>query len=208
MYTAIICAAGAGTRMGMPKALCRLGDCTFLQNILHTLVRADIQRAIVMVGAEAEKIIALHRESDKTPTQIDIAFYVSPNWRDEHMLETLTAGISKIHCESGVIHWPVDCVHIHADDLRKLVFCGDEPLRALAWNHTPEHPMRMTPQAVSHFLHHHYHSLRDFVEELGVTPVEAQHPALLNCNTQAQLQSFVHQYGDGSGLEPHRGERV
>jgi CTP:molybdopterin cytidylyltransferase MocA len=52
---AVILAAGAGRRMGRPKALVELGPTTFLERVLATARRAGVQRlAVVVAEAEAE----------------------------------------------------------------------------------------------------------------------------------------------------------
>ena len=191
---AIICAAGAGRRMGCPKALCHLGPRTFLQDILHSLAQAGIRRAFAMLGARAQEIIEYHAASPETPpmTQIACGYAVCPNWRREHMLETLGRGIAQMSDDTAVLHWPVDCVDVHPDDVRRLLDAEGGPIRGLTWDREPGHPLWLSPQAVRTFRNerHRYASLRDFVDALGCVPVAAAHPSLQNCNTPDMLREY------------------
>ena len=58
MIHALILAAGESTRMGMPKPLLRLGDTTFLGQILSVLRESDADRTTVVLGARAQMIQA------------------------------------------------------------------------------------------------------------------------------------------------------
>lgn len=56
----LILAAGAGSRMGKPKALARIDAGTFLQAVLAAGRRAGLDHPVVVVAAAAERIIAAH----------------------------------------------------------------------------------------------------------------------------------------------------
>ena len=60
MVPAIVLAAGRSSRMGRPKALLPIGGAgqTFLSRILTTLRRAEVDDLLVVVGYEAEAVIA------------------------------------------------------------------------------------------------------------------------------------------------------
>jgi len=57
---AVILAAGAGTRMGRPKALVRIGDRTFLDTTIQTILQAGLTKLSVVLGHAADEIEAAH----------------------------------------------------------------------------------------------------------------------------------------------------
>lgn len=56
MVSAIILAAGESSRMGLPKALLKIGEKTFLQYIVDVLNSARVLDVVVVLGADAEEI--------------------------------------------------------------------------------------------------------------------------------------------------------
>ena len=65
--TAVILAAGAGTRIGGPKALLRIGGETFLARLAARFERPGIDRVIAVVGYEAERV---RREAGAPPSTV------------------------------------------------------------------------------------------------------------------------------------------
>ena len=59
MITALVLAAGESRRMGMPKPLLRFGATSFLEQIVTVLSQSNVDRVIVVLGAQAERIQAL-----------------------------------------------------------------------------------------------------------------------------------------------------
>jgi len=57
---AVILAAGAGTRMGRPKALVRIGPQTFLEKVIQTITEAGVARLSVVLGHDAAEIERVH----------------------------------------------------------------------------------------------------------------------------------------------------
>ena len=56
MINAIVLAAGESLRMGKPKPLLRMGDRTFLEQVVTVLQEAHVDRITVVLGARAEVI--------------------------------------------------------------------------------------------------------------------------------------------------------
>jgi CTP:molybdopterin cytidylyltransferase MocA len=54
----VVLAAGAGTRLGQPKALLRVGDELLLDRAVRTLRRAGCAPVVVVLGARAEEAVA------------------------------------------------------------------------------------------------------------------------------------------------------
>ena len=66
MIAATILSAGTSSRMGCPKALLEYRGRTFLQSILDATEAAGIQRRIVVLGPDSDKILEKHDLRDVT----------------------------------------------------------------------------------------------------------------------------------------------
>ena len=184
-HSAVICAAGAGTRMGCPKALCLLGHCSFLSSIVETLYSVCVDNIIVVVGAEAQRIRDAH-------ANLSVQWVENADWQHTYMLESLLCGLERVPQKHAVIHWPVDCVDVHVEDLKHLMDTK-APLASLAYDGVPGHPMRLTPEYVALLRQKapQYVSLRQFVDEFCLETIAAQHPALMNSNTPQRLDDYL-----------------
>jgi molybdenum cofactor cytidylyltransferase len=68
MVPAVVLAAGKSSRMGRPKALLPVDQAdTFLTRILRTLQEADVEDLVVVVGHEAEAVVASVLERGLSP---------------------------------------------------------------------------------------------------------------------------------------------
>ena len=68
MIPVIVLAAGKSTRMGRPKATLRLNDAdTFLARIIRTFQAAQVDDVVVVLGHEAEVILASVEQSGLSP---------------------------------------------------------------------------------------------------------------------------------------------
>ncbi|GEM_PF-2338606 len=186
-YCAVICAAGAGTRMGHNKALCRLPlSGTFLSSIVHTLQAANVTQIAVVIGAQANEVMQTHLD-------LNVQWVFNPQWTDTFMLESLTCGIRACPPEWGIIHWPVDCIGVHPQDLIRLLNAPPAPFAALSFNGKCGHPLRIAPEKATILRNgnHDFASLRDFFLSDACTCIEADHPALMNCNDPQSLADFI-----------------
>ena len=55
MVAAIVLAAGESSRMGTPKALLRVGGKTFIRHIIDVLNSSEVEKIVVVLGANAEE---------------------------------------------------------------------------------------------------------------------------------------------------------
>ncbi len=91
MIPAIVLAAGRSSRMGRPKATLPLdGGDTFLTRIVRTFRAAGVDDVIVVVGHDAEAIVASFAESDLRARFVMNAAY------DRGQLTSLVTGINAV----------------------------------------------------------------------------------------------------------------
>lgn len=111
----MILAAGESRRMGEPKALLRLGGETFLERIMYTARAAGIENHVIVLGADADKILSYH----------DLAS-VTTVWTEEPQagpIGSIRAGIRVLLNQQveGALIWHVDRPRIAVDTVRALV---------------------------------------------------------------------------------------
>ncbi len=100
---AIVLAAGAGRRMGGPKALARLHGETFVAAALSRFDRRDVAARVVVLGAEAERVA---RDGGVPP---GVSVLLNPRW-SEGMLTSVWAGLDaaeSLQVDAILLH-PVD----------------------------------------------------------------------------------------------------
>lgn len=100
---AVILAAGAGTRIGGPKALLRIGAETFLARLAARFERPGIDRVIAVLGHEADRV---RREAGAPPST---AFAVNAR-ATEGMLTSIWRGLEEAEAfgADAVLLHPVD----------------------------------------------------------------------------------------------------
>jgi nicotine blue oxidoreductase len=102
--SAILLAAGEGRRMGGPKALLRIDGETFLSRCARLLLRAGVERLIVVLGHEFERVAALGG------LPAEALRVVNPAYREGGMLSSVLRGLEAAEAASGeaVLLHPVD----------------------------------------------------------------------------------------------------
>ena len=186
---AVICAAGAGARMGKNKALCAIESETFLSSIvrvLQSMVAPPVSPIVVVTGSQSELVQQTHHS-------LDVVWAHNPDWQSTHMLESLTCGLQFVPTGNHVLHWPVDCIGIDRDDLCKLLNAPPEQFAVLSFGGKPGHPMRILAEQADILRsgQHHFTSLHDAFEDYPRLLIEASHTALMNCNDPQSLKDFI-----------------
>jgi molybdenum cofactor cytidylyltransferase len=114
MIAATVLAAGASARMGFPKALLKFHGRTFLATILDATEALGVHR-LVVVGAEADKILSIHDLRD-----VQVLY-------NEEMaagpIGSIRAAVRAVeaHPVDGLLVWPVDFPHVAVDTARTLI---------------------------------------------------------------------------------------
>jgi molybdenum cofactor cytidylyltransferase len=102
MVSGIILAAGESTRMGSPKALLKIGDKSFAQQIVDTLIASRVLDIVLVLGADAEAIqTQLNWFEGKT--------VINEEW-EKGQLSSVLMGLHVVEQQDlhGVLVWPVD----------------------------------------------------------------------------------------------------
>lgn len=92
--------------MGHPKALLHYRGTTFLQSILDAALAAGVERRVVVLGVDADKILAQHELR---------GVIVATNRQPEAgAIGSIRAGIETVinHPVEGILVWPVDYPHV------------------------------------------------------------------------------------------------
>ena len=114
MIAALVLAAGAGERMGGPKALVELGGVTFLERVVRTCAQAALDEIVVVAGAEAERV-----EAAAAVLEGDVPLRVVRNerWREGRTGSVQAAWASCAPDAHGLV-FPVDhpCVRVQTLD--------------------------------------------------------------------------------------------
>ena len=115
MIAAIILAAGASKRMGEPKALLRFRGTTFLETVLQASQAAAIERRIVVLGPDADKVL---RGMDLS----GVRTIRNPN-PATGPIGSIKLAISEIlnHPVEAVVVWHVDRPHVTVATVQALL---------------------------------------------------------------------------------------
>ena len=101
---AILLAAGEGRRMGGPKGLLRVGGETFLARCARVLLRPGVERVILVLGHEADRVCAFGG------VPADALRVTNAAYREGGMLSSILRGLDAaeaIGAEAALVH-PVD----------------------------------------------------------------------------------------------------
>jgi CTP:molybdopterin cytidylyltransferase MocA len=135
----LLLAAGAGRRMGMPKALVSDDAGSWLVRGVATLQDGGCSRVTVVLGAEAERARALLDD-------LDVAVVVADDWA-EGMGASLRTGLRALSgsSASGVVVSLVDLPDLVPEVVSRLIAAGEDEgtatLARAAYDGRPGHPV-------------------------------------------------------------------
>ena len=137
----LVLAAGAGRRLGGPKALVRLaeGGPTLVETAVARVTEGGCDGVVVVVGAAGDEVAALVRGRG-------VELVTAPDW-DEGMGASLRAGLA--HLEAGAADLAlvtlVDLPDVTADVVRRVLAAahdaGPAALARAAYDGIPGHPV-------------------------------------------------------------------
>ncbi|GAA1945336.1 nucleotidyltransferase family protein [Nocardioides panacihumi] len=137
----LLLAAGAGSRMGTPKALVSDDDGPWLPRGVATLREGGCAAVTVVLGAAAEEARALLTGPDGSAGQHDVTVVVAHDWT-EGMSASLRAGLGVLagtDADVALVHL-VDLPDVGPDVVRRVVASGAALARA-SYDGVPGHPV-------------------------------------------------------------------
>lgn len=133
----VLLAAGAGSRMGMPKALVHDDDGrSWLAHGVETLVEGGCDRVTVVLGASADEAVRLL-------DGLGVDVVIASDWADG-MSASLRAGLRALPDDGEVaVVLLVDLPDVTAEVVRRVVAAGAGPavLRRAGFDGRPGHPV-------------------------------------------------------------------
>jgi len=145
---AVILAAGAGRRMGQPKALVEWQGESFLARVARVLdTQADVSAICAVLGAEADAVKA----QVALPPRVEAV--VNADWETGGMISSIQTGLSALlaagHAEDGLLVWPVDHPAVSGAAVAELLasYVALRPAVAIpAWSGRHGHPVIFAPE--------------------------------------------------------------
>jgi CTP:molybdopterin cytidylyltransferase MocA len=140
MFPAIVLAAGRSSRFGTPKALARVGQTTFIAQILQVLVDAGIEETAVVVRPGDDRILAEVERGAPAARAV-----VNPE-PDEGQISSLLTGLNAVdrdHVE-GVLVMLVDMPLVTSATIRRLIDAARASAAIVvraAYGQRPGHPV-------------------------------------------------------------------
>lgn len=115
MIAAIVLAAGESRRMGYPKAMLRYRGRTFLESVLEATRAAGIERRVIVVGSDADKILSSH--------DLSSCAVVRTENQEAGPIGSIRAGVRSVinHPVEAALIWPVDQPHIAVSTIQALL---------------------------------------------------------------------------------------
>jgi nicotine blue oxidoreductase len=162
---AIILAAGAGRRMGGPKALLSLGGRSFLAHAVATLSRPGVTRVIAVLGHDAERVRGHAGDLGDVECVRNAAY-------ESGMLSSLLCGLARAEvggAEAVLVH-PVDHPRIGEATVDRVLdaLAAGATIAVPSWQGRRGHPAGFARAA--------WAALRRASPETGARAVLAEHP--------------------------------
>ncbi|MET4584062.1 CTP:molybdopterin cytidylyltransferase MocA [Conyzicola nivalis] len=129
--TGVVLAAGAGARMGRPKALLSTPDgASWVRVASELLLDAGCERVVVVLGASASSVIM--------PTDASITSVVNADWASG-MASSLRVGLAAATGQSALVT-VVDMPELPVAVVRRVIASG-APLARAVFDGRPGHPV-------------------------------------------------------------------
>ena len=130
--TGVVLAAGAGTRMGMPKALVVRDGVPWVARAARLLLAAGCDRVVVVLGASFLKA------RDLVPADVAISTIVNEDW-STGMASSLRAGLTAATGDAALVSL-VDTPGLPLAAVQRVI-SADAPLARATFGGRPGHPV-------------------------------------------------------------------
>jgi len=108
VITAVVLAAGAGSRLGRPKALAVVDPPrTALEIVVATCAASLVDEVVVVAGARADEVVSIVSDAASRTTEVEVRCVVNARW-EEGRTGSLQAGFAAVAAGSHVLVFPVD----------------------------------------------------------------------------------------------------
>ncbi|HEX9339234.1 MAG TPA: nucleotidyltransferase family protein [Pseudonocardiaceae bacterium] len=130
----LLLAAGAGRRMGMPKALVTHGGMLFVESAAGVLTSAGCRPVVVVLGASAETV--------RAQAELGECLVVdNPNW-STGMGSSVRVGLAALPDVTAVVVLPVDVPGVTPAAVARLMgVAGPDVLARASYDGVPGHPV-------------------------------------------------------------------
>jgi CTP:molybdopterin cytidylyltransferase MocA len=135
--TGVVLAAGAGTRIGLPKALVVRDGVPWVARASRLLLAAGCDRVVVVLGASASEALAL------VPTDATVSAVINEDW-SSGMASSLRAGLAAASGDAALVTL-VDTPGLPVQAVRRVLTSGS-PLARAVYDGRPGHPVLITAQ--------------------------------------------------------------
>lgn len=162
---ALVPAAGMSTRMGSPKQLLPFGEKTVLQTVVDTLLEADLDGILVVLGHRADAV----RES---LAGRPVSFHLNPDYR-KGMFSSILCGLSVLEKSADAALIALgDQPNVRASVVRKVAAAyrnGNKGIVVPVYRGRRGHPALVD-------LGRYFFEIRSLAGEEGLKPVMRGHP--------------------------------
>lgn len=106
LFKGLVLAAGMSKRMGSFKPLMKVNEHTLIENSIHSLLEAQVEHIVLVVGYRGEEIEALFDQQKSIREKLTIVY--NPYYEQSEMLDSVKIGLSYLDKCDGFFLLPGD----------------------------------------------------------------------------------------------------
>ena len=187
----VVLAAGLSRRMGSPKALLRLGNTTFLDSLLASLLQARLSPLLAVVSSTIADTVRRDCRLDEA------RLLVNPD-PDSAPIDSLRLALGRVPDSPGVVFFLVDQASLEPATVAAVAAAlARTPVAVASYRGRPGHPTAFRRDVFARLLGPEAnHGADKLVQELRrqgqVLEVDCDDPGVVrNINTRDRLQRFL-----------------
>jgi molybdenum cofactor cytidylyltransferase len=197
MIYALLPAAGQSSRMGQPKLILPLGNCTVIEHVIAAIRNAGIERILIVVGPSMPQLAVLASSAGARVLELDRA---TPDMRCtiEHGLNWIESSWQPAACDDFLLV-PADHPVINVEVIRALLDASIASIRIptangrrghptlISWRHVPGIRSMPPDLGLNAYLRRH-------ADLVGEVPVSSE-TALLDLDTPEDYERMKRLFG-------------